>query len=69
MGVGEVFGELWIQDTAMNEVDTAIEDSDNGIEQQKEFTQTMSTPKNNYDLRRKAESLKNPRLVKGNQSV
>ena len=32
MGAGEVFGELWIQDTVMEEVDTVIEDFDNGIE-------------------------------------
>ena len=68
-GVGEVYGELWIQDTVMEEVDTAIEDSDTGIEQQEEFTQTMSTPKQYYELRRQAVSFKNPRLVKGDQSV
>ena len=32
VGAGEVFGELWIQDTVMEEVDTVIEDFDNGIE-------------------------------------
>ena len=69
VGVREVFGELLIHDTVMEEVDTAIEDSDTGIEQQEEFTQTLSTPKQYYDLRRQVASLKNPRLVKGNQSV
>ena len=29
--VGEVFGELWIQDTVMEEVDTVIEDFNNRI--------------------------------------
>ena len=37
-GTGEVFGELWVQDTVMEEADTATEDS-------KEFTSSMSTPK------------------------
>ena len=38
VGSGEVFGELWIQDMVMEEVNTAIENSDNGIEHQEEFT-------------------------------
>ena len=37
--------ELWIQDTVMEEVDTVIEDFDNGIKNQEKFTQTMSIPK------------------------
>ena len=69
VGEGEVFGELWIQDTLMEEVNTVIEDFDNGIEHQEELTQLMSTLQKNYDLWRKAASLENLRSVKGNQSV
>ena len=60
VGAGEVFGELWVQDTVMEEADTATEDSE-------ELTPSMSTPKKHYALRRQAAYLKNPRLVKGNQ--
>ena len=44
VGEGEVFGELWIQDTVMEEANTVIEDFDNGIEHQEELTQLMSIP-------------------------
>ena len=62
MGAEEVFGELWVQDTVMEEADTATEDSE-------AFTPSISTPTKHYALRRQAAYLKNPRLVKGNQSV
>ena len=62
VGAGEVFGELSVQDTVMEEMDTATEDYE-------EFTPSMSTPKKNYALRRQTAYLKNPRLVKGNQQV
>ena len=53
----------------MEEVDTVLENFGTETENQEELTQTMSTPKNNYDLRRKSASLKNLRLVNENQSV
>ena len=43
VGEGEVFGELWVHDTVMEEADTATEDSE-------EFTPSMSTPKKNITL-------------------
>ena len=42
---GEVFGELWIQDMVMEEVDTVIEDFSTETENQEKLTQPMSTPK------------------------
>ena len=45
VGVGEVFGELLIQHTVMDELDTVLEDF--GTEKKKEeLTHPMSTPKN-----------------------
>ena len=68
VGEGEVFGELWIQDTVMEDANTVIEDFDNGIEHQEELTQLMSTPQK-LRFMEEAASLKNLRSVKGNQSV
>ena len=63
-GVREVFGELLIQDTVMEEVDTAIEDSDTGIKQQEEFTQTMSTPTKILRFTAASSFLKEPSVSK-----
>ena len=47
---GEVFGELWIQDMVMEEVDTVIEDFSTETENQEKLTQPMSTPKKNVTI-------------------
>ena len=46
MGAGKVFGELWMHDTVIEEVDTVIEDFGDEIKKQEELPQPMSNPKN-----------------------
>ena len=52
VGTGEVFGELGIQDTVMEEVDTAIEDFGKEIEKQEKLTQPVNTPQKKITIYR-----------------
>ena len=64
VGTGEIFGELWIQDTAMEEVDTVIEDFGNEIKKQEELTQPMSIPKKTLRFMKESRILKEPSVSK-----
>ena len=64
VGAGKVFGELWIQDAVVEEVDTVIEDFDKRIEQQEEFTQPMITPKKTLRFTVERSILKEPSVSK-----
>ena len=57
VGAGEVFRELWVQDTVMEEADTATEDSE-------ELTPSMSTPKKTLRFTEASIILKEPSVSK-----
>ena len=57
VGAGEVFGELWVQDTVMEEADTATEDSG-------EVTPSMSTPTKTLRFTEASSILKEPSVSK-----
>ena len=57
VGAGEVFGEICVHDTVMEEADTAMEDSD-------EFTSSMSTPKKTLRFTEANSILKEPSVSK-----
>ena len=48
----------------MEEVDTVIEDFDNGVKQQEELTQPMSTPKKTLRFTEESSILKEPSVSK-----
>ena len=53
---GEVFDELWTQDTVMEEAGNFMEEVDNVVKSQEELTEPMSAPKNRYGSLEKVES-------------